>query len=102
MKCGVIILHIFILYNPCRCIGEKWEDEVINEFCDLTYCAQWQSLTARVKDYLKDAEDGHDVIWIEVLDKVSVFHSECLMSHLHFIQCNTEFRQACLFFIYRK
>ncbi|CAL8089336.1 unnamed protein product [Orchesella dallaii] len=51
------------------CIGDTWNDETINEFCDRTYCAQWQSLTAKVKDYLKDVEDGHDVIWIELLDK---------------------------------
>ncbi|ODM99995.1 Tudor and KH domain-containing protein [Orchesella cincta] len=51
------------------CIGDNWNDETINEFCDKTYCAQWQSLTAKVKDYLKDVEDGHDVIWLELLDK---------------------------------
>jgi len=52
------------------CIGERWMDDTINDFCDLTYCAQWQSLRAKVKDYLKDPNDHRDTIWIELIDKV--------------------------------
>jgi hypothetical protein len=45
-------------------------DEAINEFCDLTYCAQWQALRAKVKAFLKDPNDHRDIICVELFDQV--------------------------------
>jgi len=53
-----------------RCLNERWSDEAIAMFCDLTYCAQWKSLTAKVLDFLKPSNDSKDVIvWLDLVDR---------------------------------
>jgi len=49
-------------------VDSKWSDEAINCFCDLSYCAQWKSVSARVRSSF-NSEDGSNVRWwVDMMD----------------------------------
>jgi tudor domain-containing protein 2 len=50
--------------------GEVWSDDAINTFCDLSYCAQWRAVTAKVKGFLNDDQGNKNrVVWLELMDR---------------------------------
>lgn len=39
------------MFNLNYCRDEEWSEEAINRFEDLTWCAQWKVIIAKVRGY---------------------------------------------------
>ncbi|CAG7826662.1 unnamed protein product [Allacma fusca] len=67
-----------------ECPESKWPDDTITTFCDLSYCAQWKSLTAKVKGFLPD-ENGSSknvAVCLELMDRESNIGDEMIKQGL--------------------
>ena len=64
----------FILKFSIRCPEGSWPEDMIIHFCDISHCAKWKSLTAKIKGFVTDVENKRIArIHLELMDKVCCY-----------------------------
>jgi len=58
----------------------KWSDEAISELVNLSFCAQWTPIEAKVITCIKDNSNNHEKLWLELYTRKGDSISEKLIA----------------------